>query len=48
MSKKGDPKMKAYAAWMKEHGIKRTTAQCPIDHRHTYRIGDSGHFLGHH
>ncbi len=47
MGKKGDVRQKAYAAFLKEHKIQRATAQCPIDHRHTYRIGDSGHFLGH-
>ena len=24
---------------MKDRGIKRTSAQCPINHRHTYPVG---------
>lgn len=33
MGKKNDPKMAAFAAWMKAHGIRRTTGRCPICNR---------------
>lgn len=38
MGKKGDPKMKSYAAYLKDHGVQRLTAQCPICYG-TYKIG---------
>lgn len=43
MGKKNDPKVKAYAAWMKDHGIKRTTARCPVCYR-IVRIPLDTHF----
>lgn len=30
MGKKNDPRMKSYAAWMKDHGVRRTTGRCPM------------------
>lgn len=32
----------AAAKMMKERGIKRRTARCPIGHTHTYAVGNSG------
>jgi hypothetical protein len=33
MGKKNDSKAQAYAAWMKDHGIRRTTARCSVCYR---------------
>lgn len=43
MGKKNDPKVMAYAAWMKTHGIRRTTAKCPVCYR-TMSIPSDYHF----
>jgi hypothetical protein len=45
--KKGDPKQKAYAAWMKDHKVIRRTAVCPICYR-TISIPTDYHFVSGH
>ena len=45
MGKKNDPKVKQYAAWMKDHFIIRRTARCTVCYK-IVAIPMDRHFVG--
>lgn len=45
MGKKNDVKTKMFAAWMKDHGVRRTTARCTVCYK-IVSIPMDRHFVG--